>query len=168
MYPCINVFESYFLMAELLNPEHAYKYKKENRNLFTFIAKNDIEYFCKIVYQPLEKNPFLEFKLGWLDESGKHHYEKSDNIEYIDEFRSDTIAKIWRDEILPIYKNQDLTDKLVINPLNKDIKRYLFALKMIQKFKEDWFNIIEDKPKLITLINNLDQFNFEFNKWDEE
>lgn len=148
-----NEFESYYLMGELLNPSNAYKYQKIGKGRFTFKAKNDVLYFVNLVYQPT-KDPHFEFKLGWIDEKNTPHYEKSDNLNYIDSIRSDTIAKIWKDEILPFFKKQNLSDKIIIKPLNQDIKRYLFALKLVQKFKKKWFDIQEEKPKQITIIKH--------------
>ena len=148
----INQFESYYLIGELLNPSHSYDYTKIGNSTFTFKDRNDIEYLLKLVYYSKNEEYVLEFKLGWLDDNGKIHYKKNHNLENIDSFRSDTIAKVWRDEILPLFKKQKLTNILVFNPLNNDIKRYLFSLKMVQKFKKKWFDIIENKPKQIRLI----------------
>lgn len=147
-----NVFESYVLMAELLNPDDSYTYTEVAKGIWRYqdIFENYI--FVRIVYQPV-KQPYFEIKTWWVDdETGKKIYNeipKSSTTQDWDK-RSNTIAKIFRDEIIPLFRNQDLTNILKILPVTSS--RYYFSLRMVKKFiPADW-EIMENSPKEIIII----------------
>lgn len=121
-----NVLESYVIMGEILNPKNSYEYSKQGEGVWTFTDSDGNEYFVRIVYQPTS-NPYMEIKHGWVDEP---RYERNIRSE-IDFRRSDTIAKIYEDEIIPFFMKQQLTNLMVLKPL--DIKRYKFSERLIQK-----------------------------------
>lgn len=147
-----NVYESYALMAELLNPEDSYKYTEVVKGIWSYqdIFENNI--FVRITYQPTTE-PYFEMKTWWINENGMKVYDevpKSSTVQDWDK-RSNTIAKIFRDEIIPLFKNQTLTDILRLVPVTRS--RYLFAKRMAEKFiPKDWVIIEEDHPKSITII----------------
>lgn len=142
-----NIFESYVLMGELLNPNNSYKYEQKYKGYFVFEDNQGYNYFVRIVYQPT-KEPYFEIKMGWVDLEGDSKYLKQSERE-IDERRSDTIAKIYRDEILPFFISQDKSNVLKIKPL--DIKRYQFSIRLVKKFKNDKIEILENQPNEIIL-----------------
>jgi hypothetical protein len=150
-----DTFQSYYLMSEFFNTSNVYDYKMSHKYNFIFSDRSDIKYFVRVVYNSDDKiyGDHLEIKMGWYDSNGKSQYEEK-NKHSIDEYRGNTIAKIYRDEILPFFKTQPLCDILIFKSLHHDIKRYLFSLRMIQKFKEPWFDIIENKPIDIILKRN--------------
>lgn len=142
-----NLYESYTLLGELLNPNNAYPYEKEINGLWTFKDDREHEFFVRLVYQP--SNPsYWEIKMGWSDLDNSQRYQRQPEKE-IDEKRSDTIAAIYRDEILPFFTNQDFNNTLIISPL--DIKRYQFSIRLIKKFTPTNLTIVEDKPNKITI-----------------
>ena len=146
-----NLFESYFVIGELLDPNSAFAYEGE-KGWYTYLDSNNNTYFVRMAYNPVSNDEFFELKTGWLDENNKPHYDSiHPNSSVMDwDKRSDTVAKIFRDEIIPFFLNQNLCDILKILPL--DIKRYQFSIRMANKFvPRDTIEIIEHKPALIIL-----------------
>lgn len=143
-----NLFESYWLLGELLNPNNSYLYETEMKGYWVFEDEYGYEFFIRMVYQPV-KEGYWEIKMGWVDLPKQERYLKQPARE-IDEKRSDTIAKIYRDEIIPFFLEQNFNNKLIINPI--DIKRYQFSIRLVKKFTPNNIKIIETKPDLITLI----------------
>ena len=143
-----NLFESYWLLGELLNPEYSYDYKQEMKGYWIFEDNMGYEFFIRLVYQPVNKG-YWEIKMGWVDLPKQSKYLRQPARE-IDEKRSDTIAKIYRDEIIPFFINQDFNNTLKIIPL--DIKRYQFSTRLVKKFTPNNIEIIENSPNEITLI----------------
>lgn len=142
-----NLFESYWMLGELLNPDNAYEYEELGKGYWVFEDIRGYEYFIRVVYQPV-KDGYLEVKMGWVDLPKQEKYLQQPARE-IDEGRSDTIAKIYRDEVIPFFQNQNLTDILIISPL--DIKRYQFSIRLALKYTPTQITLIEDKPNKIIL-----------------
>jgi hypothetical protein len=138
-----NLFESYWLLGELLNPDNSYEYTEEKTYFWVFTDNQGYDFFVRMVYQPVSTGEYWEVKMGWLDLEGKEKYLQQ-KARGIDEQRSNTIAKIFRDEIIPIFINQEHINTLVIKPL--DIKRYQFSLRMVNKFIPKELKIEENKP----------------------
>jgi hypothetical protein len=94
---------------------------------------------------------YYEIKMGWSDLDGQERYLQQ-KTRFWDDRRSDTIAKIYRDEIVPAFKkyNGILSNELIIKPL--DIKRYQFSIRLIKKLSPSNFEIDEsNKPKEIII-----------------
>ena len=143
-----NLFESYWLLGELLNPEYSYPYKQEMKGYWVFKDDTGYEFFIRLVFQPVDKG-YWEVKMGWVDLPNQSKYLRQPARE-IDEKRSDTIAKIYRDEIIPFFINQDFNNILKVIPL--DIIRYQFSIRLVKKFTPDNIEIVENLPNEITLI----------------
>ena len=148
-YPESNVYESWAFMGELLDPSKAYEYKEAAKGVWTFEDRNDITYFVRLTYQPV-KTPFYEFKVGWFDENNtaQYHQKAKGDIE-IDSFRSDTIAKIYKDEVISAFTKSEYCGEMHIIPLKEDSARYNFFLRMAEKFPIPGTTLIEDKYKCI-------------------
>jgi len=137
------------LMAEVVNPdgEH-FQYQESNtKGLFTYRDSQDNLYFARIFYQPTS-NPHFEFKVGWFKDNdlSKPQYDPqlppsaigADNLK-----RRNTIAKIYRDEIIPYFKkNLSLSNTLTINPIS-DL-RYTFSKRLVQNHTPKDFDIQYD------------------------
>lgn len=145
-----NLFESYFILGELLNPDNSYNYKEKMRGYWVFTDNFGYDFFIRIFFQPLEETEsYFEMKMGWEDLEKQQKYLRQPARE-IDEKRSDTIAKIYKEELIPFFLDQNLNDSLKILPL--DIKRYQFFKRLVDKFTpKDKLEIIENKPTEITL-----------------
>ena len=149
------LFENYILLGELLNPENSYEYSESIlRGMWEYFDVNNNLFFVRIVYQPT-RIPHFELKFGWF-ENNDYKFPKYDpsvpeNSSVFDwDKRSNTVAKIFRDEVIPFFKKQNLTNELKICPL--EIKRYLFAIRLVKKYIDlDEFDITENKPKEIKL-----------------
>jgi hypothetical protein len=148
-----NLFETYTILGELLNPDNAYLYQQQTKDLWIY---NDIEentYFVRIIFQPTNQ-PHFELKTGYFDKNNKPQYDPAvpENSTGKDwDKRSDTVAKIYRDEIIPYFLNQSLSNILTIKPL--EIKRYQFSVRLINKFTPtDKIDIKYNKPQSINLI----------------
>jgi len=141
------------MLGELLNPDNSYPYEKVSKGFFTYNDLNGVKFFVRAAYTPEPLN-YFEFKTGWFDENGKATYEPSippvsPNSSAIDwDKRSDTVAKIYRDEILPFFKQQTLTNFMVIKPISSS--RMKFAERLVKKFTPDEFKI-EFKDKEIQI-----------------
>jgi hypothetical protein len=142
------------MLGELLNPDNSYPYINKGKGIRGYKDMNDVEFIVRLTYQPTSP-PYLEFKTGWFDENGKITYEPSippvsPNSSAIDwDKRSDTVAKIYRDEILPFFKQQTLTNFMVIKPISSS--RMKFAERLVKKFTPDEFKT-EFKDKEIQII----------------
>jgi hypothetical protein len=144
------ILENEIILSELLDPEDSYEYEG-SRGLYYYKDANNITFFVRLTYQPLS-DPLFELKTGWINKQGKPQYEPStppiapDSSTIDLDRRSNTLAKIYRDEILPFFKEQDLSNKMVIKPISASRSR--FSRMLINKFtpKED-FNI--DSENLI-------------------
>ena len=148
-----NLFETYTMLGELLNPDNAYPYQQQTKDLWIY---NDIEentYFVRITFQPTNQ-PYFELKTGYFDKNNKPQYDPAvpENSTGKDwDKRSDTVAKIYRDEVIPYFLNQQLSDILTIKPL--EIKRYQFSMRLVDKFTPtDKIDIKYNKPQSINLV----------------
>jgi len=141
------------MLGELLNPDNSYSYEKVSKGFFTYNDLNGVKFFVRAAYVPEPQN-YFEFKTGWTNPEGKIQYEPSippisPNSSAIDwDKRSDTVAKIYRDEILPFFKQQTLTDTMVIKPISSS--RMKFAERLVKKFTPEDFTT-EFKDKEITI-----------------
>jgi len=139
------------LLGELLNPNNAYEYSG-SKGFYLYRDMNDVEFFVRLVYQPTN-NPYFELKTGWLDK-GKPIYEpsippvsKNSSAKDWDK-RSDTVAKIFKDEIIPFFKKQELADSIVFKPVSNS--RIKFASRLVDKFVDKKeFEIIKKSKTLI-------------------
>ena len=151
-FPDQSVFETYALLGELLNPINAYDYVETKPRVWEFTDSLGFEYFVRFMFTPIGfEGGYYEIKMGWSDLDGQEKYLQQ-KARFWDDRRSDTIAKIYRDEIVPYFIKNDgvLSDKLVISPI--DIKRYQFSIRLVNKFSPSNFVIDESqKPKVITI-----------------
>jgi hypothetical protein len=152
--PKDQIYESWVIMSELLDPNKSYDYKEVGKGFWIFEDRNDITYFVRLTYQPV-KEPFYELKIGWFDKDGHQQYYKQtkDEIE-IDSQRSDTIAKIYRDEVIPMFIKSEHSGEMHILPLKEDPARYKFFLRMAQKFPIPDTTLVENKYKSIIVKKN--------------
>lgn len=142
---------SSLLLGELLNPDHAYQYIN-NGGLFMFKDDDNIIFGAIMNSGTGKLGNYCEFKTFWFDpETRRRIYDKlpQNSSGIIGTRRSDTVAKIFRDEIIPNFKKQDFANILVFNPVSN--QRYLFSIRMIKKFiPKDW-EIEENYPKQIII-----------------
>ena len=144
------ILENEIILSELLDPEDSYEYEG-SKGMYYYKDANSVKFFVRLTYQPLS-DPHFELKTGWLDKQGKPQYEPStpplspDSSAIDLDKRSNTLAKIYRDEILPFFKQQELSDKIIIKPISPSRSR--FSRMLINKFTpKDEFKI--DSEKLI-------------------
>lgn len=145
------ILENEIIIGELLNPDNALPYTG-SKGWFSYIDPQGVEFFVRAFYNPTRG--YIELKTGWLDEEGTPTYEPS--IPYGNEkthtkdihSRSDTVAKIYRDEILPFFDSQDLSDILVIDPISSS--RSKFSERLVSKFTpQGKYDIEKDGLKII-------------------
>lgn len=148
------------LMAEVVNPDGEYfSYQEGNlKGFFVYKDSQDNLYFARILYQPTS-TPYFEFKVGWFEDNdmSKPKYDPQlppsaigmDNLK-----RRNTIAKIYRDEIIPYFKEKSsLSNTLIINPIS-DL-RYIFSKRLVQNYTPANFDVqYDDKnQKFIKIIS---------------
>jgi hypothetical protein len=145
------------LMVEVVNPDgERFEYDKSNiKGLYTYKDSRDNLYFARITYSP-SSPPKFEFKVGWFENNdiSKPKYEPQlpPNTTSIDNLkRRNTVAKIYRDEVLPFLKNnQKLAKQLNINPISNP--RYIFSQRLVQKHTPPEYNIdLKDEKIIISL-----------------
>jgi len=151
-FPEQSIFETYALLGELLNPNNAYEYSETNKSFWEFTDDLGFDFFVRFMFTPTGiDGGYYEIKMGWSDLDGQERYLQQ-KTRFWDDRRSDTIAKIYRDEIVPAFKkyNDILSNELIIKPL--DIKRYQFSIRLIKKLSPSNFEIDEsNKPKEIII-----------------
>ena len=139
-----DLFETYAIVSELLDANDAYDYKKTSKTTWSY---NDIlgnTFYVKLTYIPkLNKaqEDYIELKTFWLDEAGKPQYsDTTTNSTNKDlQTRSDTLAKIYRDEIIPFFIEQNITNRLRIVPVDKI--RYRLSKMLVGKYTPDTMDI---------------------------
>lgn len=148
------IMENEIMLGELLNPDNSYPYINEGKGIWSYKDMNDVKFIVRLTYQPTS-TPYLEFKTGWTNPEGKIQYEPSippvsPNSSAIDwDKRSDTVAKIYRDEVLPFFKQQNLTNFMVIKPISSS--RMKFAERLVKKFTPNEFKVeFKDREIQIT------------------
>lgn len=147
-----NLYETYTILGELLNPDNAYSYEEKIKGLWEY---NDIlgnTYFVRLTYQPTN-HPYFELKTGYYNEQGKPQYDPSvpNNSTSKDwDKRSDTVAKIYRDDVIPMFLEQDISNTMIIKPL--EIKRYQFSVRLVGKFTPNDIQIQYNAPQSIVLM----------------
>ncbi len=138
-----NQYGNYVLLGEFLNPNNSFDYWEEFKGYFIFKDDSGYEFYARVMYN-VTKTPHFEMKMGWVDVQGVNQYLRQHARE-VDERRTNTVAKIFRDEVLPYFEEQTLSDILVFKPI--DIKRYQFTIRMVKKFTNmEKFDIVENKP----------------------
>lgn len=131
------IIESELILCEFLDPDDYYPYEG-SKGFYTYKDINGNDFFVRLVYQPIGSNPFFELKTGWMDDNGKAVYEpsippyspKSSGIDL--QKRSNTLAKIFRDEIIPFFIQQDTSNTIIIKPISASRAR--FSKMLINKF----------------------------------
>ena len=148
------------LMAEVVNPDGDYfQYQELNpKGLFVYKDSKDNLYFARIFYQSTS-TPYFEFKAGWFEDNDmskpKYDPQLPPNVMGMDNLkRRNTIAKIYRDEIIPYFREKSpLSNTLIINPIS-DL-RYTFSKRLVQNHTPKDFSIQYDdeNKKLIKIIS---------------
>jgi hypothetical protein len=136
------ILENEIILSELLDPEDSYEYEG-SKGLYYYRDINNVTFFVRLTYQPLS-DPYFELKTGWMDKQGKPQYEPStppispDSSAIDLDKRSNTVAKIYRDEIVPFFKQQNLANKVVVKPISPSRSR--FSRMLLNKFtpKQDF------------------------------
>lgn len=126
-------------LGELLNPNDAYDYCG-SKGFYRYKDLNDVEFFVRLTYQPTN-DPYFELKTGWINDEGKPIYEpsippvspKSSSKDW--NTRSNTLAKIFKDELISFFIKQKLTDIIKIKPISKS--RMKFSERMVNKFVDN-------------------------------
>jgi hypothetical protein len=133
------------LTSEVINPDgDIFIYEEISKGLFTYKDSLDNLYFVRIVYQPTN-NPYFEFKVGWFENNNtkqpKYDPQLPSNSTAIDNIkRRNTVAKIYRDEILPFFKeNQNYSNSLLFKPISNS--RFIFSKRLIQNHTPPDFEI---------------------------
>ena len=145
------MIETNILLGELLNPDNSYEYEG-SKGWFHYNDINKNTYFVRLAYQPT-LNPFFELKTGWYDSNNVPQYDPpiAPNTTALDwDKRSNTVAKIYRDEIIPFFISQNLSDTMIFNPISTS--RYNFSIRLIKKFTPEEFKIEEYYPKQIKIF----------------
>jgi len=147
------ILQNEILLGELLNPDNSLPYKEKLKGMWIYDDPNGVEFFVRVHWLP--HHDFFEFKTGWFNEKGEATYEPSipygnKKVSSLDiNSRSDTVAKIYRDEVLPFFEKQTLSNYLVIKPIS--LSRSKFAERLVKKFTPtNKFNIEYGLPLVIT------------------
>lgn len=146
-----NLLHTYVMLGELLNPENAYEYDSYKDDIYYFNDSSDNRFCARLVYQPT-KEPYWEFKTRWVDPKASRpvYHRLPDNTSAKDwDKRSDTVAKIFRDEVIPKFSKQTYSNVMKIIPL--DSKRYQLSIRMVKKFIPNDWELIENFPREIVI-----------------
>jgi hypothetical protein len=132
-----DLYETYAIISELLNPDNSYQYEKIGKTTWSYQDIVGNKYYVKLAYIPKLSNnqeDYLELKTFWLDDSDRPQYSdfNGQNTNKDLQRRSDTTAKIYRDEILPFFTSQNITSQLRIVPVDKI--RYRLSKMMVSKY----------------------------------
>lgn len=134
------------LTTEVINPDGEQFEYEGSKGLYTYKDSKGNLYFARLAYNPTSQ-PFFEFKVGWFEsnDQSKPKYEPAlpDNVTSRDNLkRRNTVAAIFVKEVLPFFKELDLSSILKIDPISK--KRYSFSERMVDKLVPDEFTVKKD------------------------
>jgi len=147
------------LMDEVVNPDgDIFDYNKKSKGLFLYNDSKDNVYFVRLTFQPTE-NPYFELKTGWFEDNdfSKPKYEPNlppnstslDNIK-----RRNTVSKIYRDEILPLFKQSSSLSKLLkIQPISQS--RFIFSDKLVKNHTPEGFDIGDDGKNIFISLKEI-------------
>lgn len=137
------------LIFEFFEPNNSYTYEKVGVGLWKYKDEGGNIFFVSC--SKVDRNSYLEFETWWEDSSGNKIYDKvpkiGNNVEL--NKRGNTISKIFRDEIIPMFQSMKKYNSIVILPVT--ISRYLFTMRMIKKFIPETWKIVETYPKQIVI-----------------
>lgn len=139
-----NLYETYALVAELLDASNAYEYKNYGKGIWTYKDASGIDYYIRLAFVPSPQNQgYLELKTYWLDEKGRPMYtDIAQNSSTMDlNKRSDTTAKVFRDEIIPFFQKQTITSELRILPIDK-IRHRLSSI-MVTRYLPKTYEVLK-------------------------
>ncbi len=138
-----NLYETYAFISEMLNPDDAYNYAAFGKGIWSYKDSKDNEYYVRLAYVPDlrdEYNSYLELKTYWLQNGKAQYSDFRPNVSTIDlHKRSNTVAKIYRDEIVPFFKSQNLSNIIKIFPI--DSARYRLSKMMVKKYTPEDLNV---------------------------
>ena len=139
-----DVYETYALLSEFLDSTNAYEYNQSGKTTWSYKDALNNEFYIKLAYIPgLQQNDvgYLELKTFWTDESDIPQYtDFNGNTTNKDlQKRSDTVAKVYHDEVIPFFQSQNLTKELRIIPVN-DV-RYRLSQMMVKKYTPEDYRI---------------------------
>jgi hypothetical protein len=138
-------------LGELLNPNNSLPYTGK-KGWYFYDDPRGTKFFVRVFYNPVRE--YFEFKTGWLDDNNSPQYEPS--VPYGDKksssidihSRTDTVAKIYRDEVLPFFLTQNLSNILIIDPISES--RGKFAERLVNKFTpKEKFDIEKESNMII-------------------
>lgn len=143
------------LMVKVVNPNgEIFEYRESNiKGLFIYKDSYNNLYFARILFNPINNDPYFEFKTGWFEDNDKskpkYDPHLPPNTTGMDNLkRRNTVGKIYRDEILPFFKqNQNLSNKLYIKPISHS--RHVFSQRLVKNHTPKDFNIEEIGETLI-------------------
>lgn len=139
-----NLYETYAVISELIDADNAYQYESSGRGIWKYKDIVDNEYYVRLAYVPdlkSEDKGYIELKTYWIDDSGKPKYTdfngKSTNKDL--QKRSDTLAKIYRDEVIPFFESQNKTKEMRIVPVDKT--RYRLSKMLVSKYTPKHYSL---------------------------
>ena len=120
------------LMVEVVNPDgEIFEYRESNIKVYYYKDSYNNLYFARILFNPINNDPYFEFKTGWFEDNDKskpkYDPHLPPNTTGMDNLkRRNTVGKIYRDEILPFSnKIKNLSNKLYIKPISHS--RHVFS-----------------------------------------
>ena len=142
-------------LAELLNPDgNIFKYKKYKEGVWDYFDSKKNLFFVNLQRFSLQgfEKTWYEFKTGWYNNNNHNDPRFSPSLPPITTGmdmmkRTNTIAKIYRDEILPFFEKDDESNLMTILPI--DIQRYQFAIRLVKKLTPKQFKVVEKYPDVI-------------------
>lgn len=138
-----SLYETYSILSELLDADDAYQYQSVGKGIWSYADQSGEEYYVRLAYVPnlsSDEDGYLELKTYWMKD-GKPQYSdiKPDSSTIDLHKRSNTVAKIFRDEVIPFFRSQQLTKAIKIFPIDK--VRYRLSKIMVKKYCPSDFEI---------------------------
>lgn len=139
-----DLYETYAILSEFLDAENAFDYLKVGKTTWEYEDSLKNSFYVKLTFVPKFSNseePYLELKSYWINDRGKPMYSdfngKSSSIDL--QKKSDTTAKIFRDEVLPFFDHQNIAKQLRIIPV--DPIRYRLSKIMVKKYLSSNYDV---------------------------
>lgn len=138
-------------LSELTNPDgEQFKYSEDPklRHLYKYKDSKGNTFFLRLFFNSTAE-PHLEVKVGWLDNKGTPVYNPPlppdstgiDNLK-----RRNTVAAIYKKEVLPFFESQSQFDTLKIKPISK--KRYSFSKRMVENLTPSELKVLYSEDSI--------------------
>ena len=127
-----------------------YEIEQENsENIICSFISDGIKFYVELIFRNkvISELSHYEFQTSWLGDHGIEFEDPPKSSE--SNKRSNTVALIFRDEIVPYFMSQSNTNRRVVEPTNSVRKRYFKML--VNNFVGSNVKVFDDHNEIVLI-----------------